>query len=269
MRYGSGSRRVPGASSKLRNVRREVVTVGHPSRQAERMSTDEAQYSRSTPAAPSPIFITNQDAVATGAAAAAEDSGYPLSEAAYGLSERATQRQANSSMLFGTQRVTRDDFIPVKTIGKGSFAKVLLVRKRDTGTHHGRAVDPGECAPPVHRGAAVRLSDRGAAVFGAGLLCGRRAIFPPETRGTLSGVDGAHFHGGDHLGAGAPARAQHHLPRPEARECVVGSGWTRAAGRLWPVQIVGARQPKGDDLRGHRGVSGAGGDHQPGSFVCG
>ena len=136
MRYGSGSRRVPGASSKLRNGRREVVTVGHPSRRTERMSTDDARYSRSTPAAPSPIFITNQDAIATSTAAAdadAEDSGYPLSEAAYGLSERATRRQASSSMLFGTQRVTRDDFIPVKTIGKGSFAKVLLVRKRDTG----------------------------------------------------------------------------------------------------------------------------------------
>jgi serine/threonine protein kinase len=35
-------------------------------------------------------------------------------------------------MIFGNGRVTRDDFIPLKTLGRGSFAKVLLVRKRDT-----------------------------------------------------------------------------------------------------------------------------------------
>ncbi|KAK4529716.1 hypothetical protein CCYA_CCYA02G0573 [Cyanidiococcus yangmingshanensis] len=86
--------------------------------------------------APTPVYIgqpgravpvTSREAVSRDVPA----TDVNLSRAAYGLS--ASMPSQSSSMIFGNGRVTRDDFIPLKTLGRGSFAKVLLVRKRDTG----------------------------------------------------------------------------------------------------------------------------------------
>ena len=35
--------------------------------------------------------------------------------------------------LMGTGKISKDDFLILKVIGRGSFGKVYLVRKKDTG----------------------------------------------------------------------------------------------------------------------------------------
>jgi serine/threonine protein kinase len=126
------------AGQSARSAPRKPKTSSHESLrdQAYRGTGLEAGGTRKPLEAPTPVVISQPGATGTAAGGkpraerpccAARD----LSQAAYGLNASSPPRK--SSMIFGQARVTREDFMPLKTLGRGSFAKVLLVRKRDTG----------------------------------------------------------------------------------------------------------------------------------------